>query len=73
MKLIIRYFFPFAFFPLHGFSQNMTLNPHADSVKNMFVQLYNQGNSTAIYNMCDTGFRRYLKSYGFAQWFSETR
>lgn len=73
MDLFIKYAILWIFVPAIALAQTKESILSIDSVKNQFIQLYNQGNSNAIYNMCDTSFQKYLKSYDYAQWFLETR
>lgn len=72
-KTFIKYSILWIFLPSIVIAQSKEDISRIDSVKNKFVQLYNQGNSNAVYNMCDTGFHRYMKRKEFTQWFLETR
>lgn len=44
-----------------------------DSIKNIFVQLYDAGKGGALYEMCDTEFKKSFPRQDFIHWLGETR
>ncbi|TAM98789.1 MAG: hypothetical protein EPN39_08315 [Chitinophagaceae bacterium] len=72
-KTFVKYAILWIFLPAIALAQTKESISRIDSVRNEFVKLYNEGNGKAIFNMCDTGFQKYLKSYNYDQWSLETK
>lgn len=59
--------------PTFAFAQPSYKILQTDSVKNVLINLYNEDNADAVYDLCDSGFQKFMSRKDFIQWLSQTR